>query len=267
MEIFQLLDQSNCRECGEKTCLAFAGAVFLGQKKISECPKISQEKLEQLGWEPDAMDELKDRPDDSLKELKAKITQIDLKAAAERTGGQFSNNRLTIKVLGKDFSVDSNGNLFSEIHINHWVAAPFLNYILYGRGAPPSGKWVSFRELKEGLERYPFFQKRCETPMKEVADVYPDLFDDIIHLFSGEQVEQQFQSDISVVLHPLPNIPVMICYWAPEEGMGSSLHVFFDETADKNLDVGSVFTLGTGLAQMFVKIAIRHGFAESNFSL
>ena len=28
MEIFKLLDQSNCRECGQKTCLAFAGAVF-----------------------------------------------------------------------------------------------------------------------------------------------------------------------------------------------------------------------------------------------
>ena len=39
MEVFQLLDKSNCRECGEKTCLAFAGAVFQGHRKISECPK------------------------------------------------------------------------------------------------------------------------------------------------------------------------------------------------------------------------------------
>jgi len=28
MEIFKLLEKSNCRECNEKTCLAFAGAVF-----------------------------------------------------------------------------------------------------------------------------------------------------------------------------------------------------------------------------------------------
>jgi len=260
MEIFQLLDKSNCRECGEKTCLAFAGAVFLGQRKPGECPKMSPEALERFAGDPDDRADVEDRPDDALKKLRAEIAGIDLKAAAERVGGRFSDNRLTLKVLGKDFSVDSKGNLFAEIHINLWVAAPFLNHILYGQGLPVSGKWVSFRELKEGMERYPFFQKRCEEPMKQVADVYPDLFDDIIHLFSGKQVERQFQSDISVVLHPLPRVPVMICYWAPDEGMDSSVHVFFDETADKNLDVGSVFTLGTGLAQMFVKIALRHGF-------
>jgi hypothetical protein len=73
-------------------------------------------------------------------------------------------------------------------------------------------------------------------------------------------VEKQFESDISVVLHPLPTVPVMICYWLPEDGLDSSLHLFFDETADRNLDIGSVFTLGTGLAQMFTKIALRHGF-------
>ena len=36
MEIFQLLDKSNCRECGETTCLAFAGAVFTGRKDLDQ---------------------------------------------------------------------------------------------------------------------------------------------------------------------------------------------------------------------------------------
>jgi len=52
-EIFGFLDKSNCRKCGEKTCLAFAGAVFLGQKKIHECPKLSREALERFVGEPD----------------------------------------------------------------------------------------------------------------------------------------------------------------------------------------------------------------------
>ena len=34
MEIFKLLDKSNCRECREATCLAFAAAVFKGQKQL-----------------------------------------------------------------------------------------------------------------------------------------------------------------------------------------------------------------------------------------
>ena len=89
------------------------------------------------------------------------------------------------------------------------------------------------------------------------------LFDDLVHIFSARQVEKQFESDISVVLHPLPKVPLMICYWQPEDGLESSLNVFFDETADKNLNADAVFTLGVGLAQMFTKLSLRHGFDEA----
>jgi len=258
MEIFQLLDKSNCRECGQKTCLAFAGAVFTGQKKIDECPKLDREIIERFSGEPENQNA---GGDEYLEKLKKEIASTDLARAAGKAGGRFSGDRLTLRVLGKDFSIDTEGNLYADIHINPWVAVPFLNYILYGKGLPVSGNWVSFRELKDGKAQYPLFQKRCEEAMKQVADTYTELFDDIVHIFNGKQVEKQFESDISVVLHPLPKVPVMVCYWMPEEGIESSLNLFFDETADRNLDIGSVFTLGVGLAQMFEKLARRHGFS------
>jgi hypothetical protein len=163
--------------------------------------------------------------------------------------------------MGKDFSITQNGTISTDIHVNPWVAAPFLNYVLYGKGLAPTGDWRSFRELAEGRERYPLFQKRCEEQMKQVADCYTEFFDDMVQMFSGKKVDPRFQSDISVVLYPLPKLPIMVCYWLPEEGMESSLNVFFDQTADKNLDIGSVFSLGAGLAQMFTRLARRHGLA------
>jgi hypothetical protein len=189
------------------------------------------------------------------------VASLDLAAAAARTGGIFSDNKLTLKVLGKDFSVDTQGNMSTAIHINPWIAVPFLNYILYGAGLPVAHKWVSLRELHDGRERYPLFRRQCEEPLKLVADSYTALFDDIVQLFSGRQVATQFDSDISVVLQPLPKVPILICYWLPEEGMDSNLLVFFDETADRNLDTDSVFTLGVGLAHMITKLARKHGFA------
>jgi hypothetical protein len=258
-EVFRFLDRSNCGECGEKTCLAFAGAVFLGQRRIRECPRLGRETLVRFE-ESDPGSSHETSPEDRLEKLKSEVARLDLAKAAERAGAVFSGNRLTLKVLGKDFSVDERGNLTTETHVNPWVAVPFLTYILYGQGLRVSRKWVSFRELRGGRDRYPLFQKRCEEPMKRVADIYTPLFDDIVHLFGGKQVDKRFESDISVVLHPLPKVPIMICYWLPEDGMDSNLHIFFDETADRNLDIGSVFNLGAGLAQMFTKIALRHGF-------
>ncbi|MFO8085146.1 MAG: DUF3786 domain-containing protein [Desulfobacterales bacterium] len=262
MEIFNLLDKSNCGECGEKTCLAFAGAVFTGKKSLDECPRLDSGIIEKYGDASGGQNAIEENRDEYLLMLEDKISGIDLSRMAEKTGGRFLNGKLTLKVLGKSFSVDQNGKIYTNIHVNPWIAIPFLSYIIYGEGVSPRGNWVSFRELKDGKERYPLFRKRCEEPMKRVADIYTGLFDDMVHLFNAQQVEEQFESDISVVLHPFPKVPLMICYWLPEDGLASSLNIFFDETADKNLDSGAIFTLGAGLALMLEKLAIRHGISE-----
>lgn len=264
MELYKYLDKSNCRKCNEKTCLAFAAAVFQGRKALEECPKLSPEVIARFQEDEPAVrpNLVEENRDAYVAMLKKEVAKLDFEAAAARTGGRVRGDRLTLKIMGKDFSVDREGNLYAEIHVNPWVAMPFLHYVLYGEGVNPTGNWVSLRELKEGAERYPLFQKRCEEAMKQVADSYPDLFDDLVHIFSGRQVPEEFASDISVVLDPLPKVPVMICYWMPEEGLASSLNVFFDETADRNLDVGSLFSLGAGMAVMFEKLAARHGFSE-----
>jgi hypothetical protein len=166
---------------------------------------------------------------------------------------------LTIKCLGKDFSVDTKGNINTEIHVHSWIAVPVLNYIIAGAGTSASGKWVPFRELEGGKTWYRLFEQRCEKPLKKVADTYTDLFEDMIHLFNGRQVDNHYSSDISLVLHPLPKVPFLICYWRPEDDLASDLNIFFDSKAEENLNIESIYTLGTGLVIMFEKLALRHG--------
>jgi hypothetical protein len=72
-------------------------------------------------------------------------------------------------------------------------------------------------------------------------------------------VGQHFDADIAVVLHPLPKLPLLVCYWKPDEGMPSDLNLFFDDTAAANLAIEAIYTLGAGLSLMFEKIAQRHG--------
>lgn len=262
VDILKLLNKSNCQDCGEKTCLAFAAAVLQGRRQLSECPHLGPEILARC-TDDDPPPPNDNGAENRLAELRSRMAGLDLAEAARRTGGQLLNGRLTLKILGKNFSVDADGKLYADIHINHWVAVPFLNYVLDGEGKTPTGVWLPFRELPGGRERAPLFEKRCEEPMKQLADTLPDFFDDIVHMFSGRQVDPLFESDISVVLDPLPRVPLMICYWRAEEGMSSSLNLFFDETAVTNLNIGSVYTLGAGLAQMFSKLALRHGFVAT----
>ena len=259
MEIFKLLNKSNCRDCYEKTCMAFAAAVFQGRKQLADCPHLESDVVERFGGHTENRTTIEQNLNHTMAQLKKKIATIDLAASAQRLGARFSNGKLTISVLGKDFGVDPEGNLSSDIHIHAWVTIPLLSYIINSAGRPVAGKWVPFRELNNGKSMVRLFEQRCEKPLKKVADTYTDLFEDMIHIFNGKQVEKHYAADISLVLHPLPKVPVLICYWKPEDGLESSLNLFFDSSAEDNLNIESVYALATGLVRMFEKIALRHG--------
>jgi hypothetical protein len=260
MEIFLLLDRSNCRKCGEKTCLAFAGAVFRGLRALEDCPKLDAATLERIAGgerEGQAGDEGYGQ---NLADLQQQVVDLEFAEAAKRLGISFLDDRLTLKILGKDFAIDKKGGFSSTIHINPWVAVPFLTYVLHSTDVPVTGEWISFREIEGGPERYALFKRRAEEAMKRVADIWPDLFDDIVHLFEGRHVEPQFASDISVVLQVLPRVPLMICYWRESEGIASSLNIFFDRSIGEHLDIAAVYMLAAGLTQMFEKLALQHGY-------
>lgn len=261
MDVFKLLDKSNCKECGAPTCLAFAAAVFKGEKPLGECPRLDPEIIAQYAGQESAATGLEADTETRLAELRAAFRTIDPRQAARRTGGIYADGKLTLKVMGKDFSVDADGKLHSDIHIHVWISVPFFEYVLNCRGASQSGRWLPLRELEGGKAWGHFFAHRIEKPMKKVADTYTDLFEDMVHLFNGRPVENHYQSDISLVLHPLPKLPVLICYWKPEDGMASDLNIFFDANAEENLPIESIYTLGAGLVAMFEKIALRHGVA------
>jgi hypothetical protein len=133
-----------------------------------------------------------------------------------------------------------------------------LEYLLRCKGLPLAGRWVPFRELEGAAGRSALFARGAEGPLKRLADAFPCLFEDLVRLFKGEKTTRFHQSDISLVLTPLPRLPMHICYWKPGDGMNSALHLFFDVTAVENSGIETVFGISTGLVRMFQKISTTH---------
>jgi len=261
MEVFNLLDKSNCKKCGEKTCLAFAGAVFMGKRRIQECPKLGNTDIDGCPAESLVLDRPEvDLEEEYIADMIRQMLGLDFSLAAQRINARLNGTVLNVPILGKIFGVRQDGTFSTDLHTLPWVVVPLLDYVLHCKGLPVSGDWISFREIAGGREKYALFKKRGEDVLKKLADKYTDFFDDVVHMFNGKTVEKRFESDVSVVLYPLPLVPIMICYWKPEEGLDSSLNLFFDKTVGENLGVDSTFTLGTGIARMFEKLAEQHGF-------
>jgi hypothetical protein len=258
LEVYKLLQKSNCGQCGTATCMAFAAAVIKQEKRLADCPHLGADVLGQYESNIEQQVNLEKIQEKTFKDLQEQIKAIDVVARYERLGARSTGSTIVVTCLGRDFEVDAQGRVLSSCHSHAWFSIPLLTYVLYGKGAAVSGKWVPFRELENGSMWERLFERRCEAPLKQIADAHAELFEDLISMFSGARSPDQFSSDISVVLYPLPKVPILICYWKPEEGMGSKLHVFFDDTAEQNLTIDSLFTLGTGLVRMLEKIMLKH---------
>lgn len=265
MQIFKYLNKTNCKECGEATCLAFAGAVFTGKSELMQCPHLPDEAISQFGLKKQTKNPIEEEFLSVIKGLQKGLATLDFKERAKTIeavwdkGDKEGEKYLTLKILGKPFSIDKQGNVKTDLHVNSWVLGTVLHYVNHCRGIPLSSRWVPLRELPSGKDWGRFFNHQCEKVLKETADSYPDLFADLVDIFSGKQLTTQFNSDIAVVLYPLPLVPMLICYWEPEDGMESSLNLFFDDTAEYNLGMDGLYTVGVGIAEMLKRLAQVHG--------
>jgi DNA-binding CsgD family transcriptional regulator len=64
---------------------------------------------------------------------------------------------------------------------------------------------------------------------------------------------------ISIVIHPLPKVPVLIRYWKKDGDFDSALTLLFDATACENLGIERLYMICVGLVTMFERIALTHG--------
>jgi ArsR family metal-binding transcriptional regulator len=78
MEIFKSLDRSNCRKCNEWTCMAFAAAVFKGQRQLSECPHLEGHDLAHSAENSEGRVTNEQELEFMIEELKNRLASVDL---------------------------------------------------------------------------------------------------------------------------------------------------------------------------------------------
>ncbi len=258
LNLYKITPKTNCGQCFLPSCLAFCAAVVSGQKTFADCPHLRQEDIAPLAPISQDRENRESARPEFLEKLEKKVATIDFQKAAPILGCTSDhNNQLTVTSLGKKFIVDNQGSISSECHIIPWVQAPILSYVTHPTHMDITGNWISFRELEGGIDWQGLFKSRCEEPLRRLADANPAFLKDLIDLFMGQETTW-YEADIALILHPLPHIPILICYQAADDDLGSEITIFFDECCGANLHIKSIYTLCAGLVKMFEQIVNRH---------
>lgn len=240
------------------SCMAFAGAVFQNQKQVTDCPDIDLEAIGALAGNLTKSTAPLDEQQQIINGYRREIENIDLTATAKRLNAPIRAETIVINCLGKDFKIDATGDMASECHKNSWVQLPVLNYILHSKGLQPKGDWRSFGELRGAEDWNRFFSYRCELEMAKLADAHTELFFELLHLFGAKEIQAETNADHSLVIFPLPLVPIVINYWEAEDAFDAQLNMLFDQTAEDNLNAESIYTLCRGIVEMFRQLLVKH---------
>ncbi len=111
VDLLKILEKSNCRDCGYKTCLAFAAAVFNNQAALHDCPRLAPEVIEKFAGGVRTRTPMGQDRDELIKQQKEQLRQVDLNARAEKLGAVTTGDGWRLPVLGKEIFIDENGEL------------------------------------------------------------------------------------------------------------------------------------------------------------
>ncbi len=121
-----------------------------------------------------------------------------------------------------DMSVSAGENT-DEIPLREKVL--ILHYLEQAKGTPPSGKYITFRELPEGPVYFRTFSKRTVKPLVDNFGKEPSRLLDVSQDFGGTPSDV---GDTAVTIPVFSRVPVTIVIWRGDDEFPPEGSVMFD---------------------------------------
>ncbi len=257
----KILPKTNCRDCGYRTCLAFAGMVVSEKYPLKNCPhinplllKTAQQELEQQYKEGKWLK--RDMAKEALEWAKQKSASMKLEDIALRIGGKLTTNKDMAQItlpyfnkkilITKECIVDDSGNELSKneqtfVHI----------HMAQGGIAKPSGNMKSFKEFPNTVSKIISMRDHVETPLKNSFSSNMEKLETKCTNAGGKNVKDQYESpDIAYLFTVFPKIPVILLFWDEGDSFEADAKLLFDETITEHLDIESIMFLSEYLVKL-----------------
>jgi Domain of unknown function (DUF3786) len=190
-----------------------------------------------------------------VKEAQAKLRQIDRAVVADRSGATINQDgNLRVEFLRRAYVIDPAEWTITRADAG---AAPpaltqslILTYLHMSDGTPPIDRWVSFRELPDGLFYAQAFQGYTGAAL--VRDLNGDVA-------AFKQASEKLQGvalaigDAGYVFQVLPHLKLAVVMWAGDDESPSQAQVLFQESASHYLMTEALAIVGSLLTGQIVK--------------
>ncbi len=252
LEVLKKLPRTNCGDCGQQTCLAFATQVIKEGEDLEKCPHLTAAGLGEAvkAQQQAGVGRRRESLAISLEVLQAKVAPLDFAALAEGLGATYGEEAgrpyLSLAYFGYCLQVFKDELRYPPGALaDPWDAILLYNYIASQSREPVTGRWIAYNSLPNSVSK----AKTLARLERELADHFAgktaELRERVAQL-GGETVTVGGEdADLQAVFLPLPRVPVLLLFWdeEAEEGFAAQAHFLFDSSVTAYLDLEAILFL------------------------
>lgn len=253
MEVLKRLPRTNCGDCGQPTCLAFATQVIKEGEDLGKCPHLAAgdefgkllraQQLSGLGRRRESVAI-------SLEVLQEKVAPLDFAALAAGLGADYgeeaSRPYLAIPYFGSCLQVFKDELRYPPGALaDPWDAILLYNYIASRGSQLPAGNWIAYNSLPNSVSK----AKTLARLERELAAHFSGRADALTEKAAGLGAEMVAvggeDADVQAVFQPLPRLPILLLFWDADqtEGFEAQCRLLFDATVSEYLDLEALLFL------------------------
>lgn len=251
LEIYKVTPRTNCGECGQNTCLAFATLATAGQQDIDACPHLDRRQVQTLRDRLNKQLESgiggsREGFEKTMEFLYEEIKKCDFRVAAQSLGAKFDESAgqsaLIIPYFNHVVSVTmSDIKKLSGGELSPWEKIFIFNYVIAG-ATEPSGVWVGMESLPNSVSKVKSLKAHCEEPLSS-------LYSGKMHLLA--QAACPWGREVSLIDHGVdfaaefpvfPKLAIRVLFWdeVKDEGYAGRVKFLFDSRVLQVLDLESL---------------------------
>ena len=190
--------------------------------------------------------------------MRAELACMDPVVLAARTGTDFTRShedggRFALEYLGQTYHVSY--PLFEARDAQTGEEASpglrflFLYYFQKADGTPAADRWISYRELPDGIFYFHAFQGYTGTRLVKAFQNDLARFKKAASLAGGEALSH---GDAGFLFRPLPRVPVAVIYCVGDDEFPPTANVLFDASAGRYLSTDGLAVLGRELCSKII---------------
>jgi len=172
-----------------------------------------------------------------------------------------ANGALCLKFWGEPYIVRLPDLLIHHAvasrQLSDFVQALLLTYLATADGTPPSGRWITYRDLPDGMFYAQAFRGYAEMRLvRELGTGGIAAFCRGMERLGGlPEAVGSGEGNAAYAVQVLPRIRLAAVYWLGDEDFPSQASVLFEETAPHYLSTDGLAVLGSHLVNHIIERA------------